>query len=70
MRKVMSWKQWKTVLRGDDLEAVRDVAGPLFEDDVLSSRAVFDAIVKWRGGLASGEEARRLIELIYLVSLN
>lgn len=59
--------EWKNILSPSDSELFDDLG---FSDCVsLSSDCVFDHVVSWRGGLASGYEVRFLISLIYDVEL-
>jgi len=63
----MTLDEWKKYLTPDHVTAVaentRNYNGP------LTRRDVFDMIVRYEGGIASGTEIRALLEEVYGLSL-
>lgn len=60
------WSYWKQVLSRRSLEAFED---EMADGTPWSADEVFDYIVRYEGGLASGHDVRRLVQEVYSVEL-
>lgn len=67
LRQSMTMKEWEAHLFPREIEALEDYC--FLPDEHISPRKVFDTIVRWNGGFASGFEVRSLINRVYGIDL-
>lgn len=67
-KKTCKKKEWEEILFPREYEALNGVIY-ISPEDEMTSNEVFDAIVDYEGGLASGYEIRSIISRVYGVEL-
>lgn len=67
-RKICKKKEWEEILLPNEYEALN---GGIYiaPEWVMTSEEVFDAIIDYKGGMASGYEIRSIISRVYGVEL-
>lgn len=68
IKKTCRRKEWEEILNPSEYEALDGIMG-VSDEDELTSNEVFDAIVDYEGGLASGYQIRSVISRVYGVEL-
>lgn len=67
-KKTCKKKEWEEILFPREYEALQGIIY-ISPEDEMTSNEVFDAIVDYEGGLASGYEIRSIISRVYGVEL-
>lgn len=68
MHETKTVKEWKEKLQPAECEALDDM-NYNNQEKRLSATEVFDQIVEWEGGLASGYHCRSIISRVYGIEL-
>lgn len=63
-----TWNEWQNILSSKTLEAFEDVT--MYPKMHYTAEDIMDRVVRYRGGVATGTEIRRLVAEIYGVALH
>lgn len=69
MVRLLTIKEWEEHLWYSETEAIDDIFDQDYESK-FSSSEVFEAIVKWNGGLSSAYEIKSIISRVYGIEVD